>query len=339
MTTSSCDFFFRSTFNKTGESFLFELISSRNYKQDTYLSVGFSELNVSVIICLLNYLIFPMEPPPQKMSGITVECYTWSATGRVAIDYSFNSYDNIGRNEQIANNSQVAGFTDESVEYADGRLHCQWTVAAQGRVRYNRRGYDFVHQKYYVMLAKGVMASGRATIICSGKIVDNRWLWTRTETRIGRHGHNNIISAKQIDLTKVETIHSGGTSMAIRWHGALMIFGWMGCTTVGILVARFSRDHCPNSTIFGLKVWFQMHRTWMFLGWVAMLASYIIIFVHFGGWTGSTFHTVGGLIAGLLATAQGMNSYLRPAPDSPKRWLFDYGHWFVGNAAHCLART
>lgn len=126
--------------------------------------------------------------------------------------------------------------------------------------------------------------------------------------------------------------------MAIRWHGALMIFGWMGCTTLGILMARFSRDHFPNHTIIGMKVWFQMHRIWMILGWAAMVASYIIIFIHFGGWSGTSFHTVGGLIAGLLATAQGMNSYLRPAPDSPKRWVFDYGHWFVGNAAHCLAR-
>lgn len=95
------------------------------------------------------------------MSGITVECYTWSATHRMTIDYSFNSYDKIGLNMRIANNSQVSGFTDEHIEYTNGRLQCQWEVASGGLVKYNGRGYDFVHQKYYVMLAKGKMESGK----------------------------------------------------------------------------------------------------------------------------------------------------------------------------------
>lgn len=154
---------------------------------------------------------------------------------------------------------------------------------------------------------------------------------------MGYHDEDCVISSSPIDLTKVSYIGAGGTPASIRWHGALMIFGWLGCVTVAIIMGRFSRDHYPSRTILGLKLWFQMHRALMIIGWCTIVASYIIIFTYYGGWVGTSFHTVGGLVAGILATCQIFNSFLRPAPDSRNRWIFDYAHWFVGNAAHCLA--
>lgn len=35
-----------------------------------------------------------------------------------------------------------------------------------------------------------------------------------------------------------------------------MIFGWIGCVTVAILMARFTRDLWPERKLFGQKYWF-----------------------------------------------------------------------------------
>ncbi|KAH9401137.1 DOMON domain-containing protein frrs1L, partial [Tyrophagus putrescentiae] len=116
-----------------------------------------------------------------------------------------------------------------------------------------------------------------------------------------------------------------------------MIFGWIGCVTVAIIMARFTRDLWPEKKLFGTKYWFVVHRYLMIIGWLAIVASYVVIFVQFGGWTHTSSHSVMGIVAGILATLQIGNSFLRPGPDSPHRWIFDYGHWFIGNTAHILA--
>lgn len=67
---------------------------------------------------------------------------------------------------------------------------------------------------------------------------------------------------------------------------SLMIFGWMGCVTTALIMARFTRDLWPEKKLFGTKYWFVAHRYLMCLGWLSMVASYIIIFVHNKGWSG-----------------------------------------------------
>ncbi len=64
-----------------------------------------------------------------------------------------------------------------------------------------------------------------------------------------------------------------------------MIFGWIGCVTVAIIMARFTRDLWPEKKLFGTKYWFVVHRYLMIIGWLAIVASYVVIFVQFGGWT------------------------------------------------------
>ena len=44
-----------------------------------------------------------------------------------------------------------------------------------------------------------------------------------------------------------------------------------------------------------------------------------------------------GIVAGILATIQMLNSFIRPQPNSKYRCLYDYGHWLIGNFAHLLA--
>ena len=118
---------------------------------------------------------------------------------------------------------------------------------------------------------------------------DLRWFCQRltgffldtADNKIHYHGHNTLVSSLPVSLKTNSTIHGGGSSLAVRWHGeyqhlghilmigdqwsakliisfiaSLMIFGWIGCVTVAILMARFTRDLWPEKKLFGAKYWF-----------------------------------------------------------------------------------
>ena len=74
----------------------------------------------------------------------------------------------------------------------------------------------------------------------------------------------------------------------------------------------------------------------MIVGWVSIMASYVIIYIKAKEFSTGT-HALIGYSAGILATLQILNSFFRPAPDSRYRWIFNYGHWALGMAGHILA--
>ncbi|KAI2806416.1 DOMON domain-containing protein frrs1L [Blomia tropicalis] len=156
---------------------------------------------------------------------------------------------------------------------------------------------------------------------------------------VDKHDDKLSISSTKIDLKdkKDQTKKKHGFSTIVRIHAALMIFGWMGCMTVAILMVRFNRNSWPDKKLFGSKVWFAAHRYLMIIGWLAIVISYVIMFIETKGWHKTTPHSVMGIVAGILATIQMLNSFIRPQPNSKYRCLYDYGHWLIGNFAHLLA--
>lgn len=78
----------------------------------------------------------------------------------------------------------------------------------------------------------------------------------------------------------------------------------------------------------------------MTVTWCLTILAFIIIFAELGGWTsvptGSNPHALIGLFTTLLAFIQPIMAYFRPHPGTPKRYIFNWAHWFVGNAAHIL---
>ena len=85
----------------------------------------------------------------------------------------------------------------------------------------------------------------------------------------------------------------------------------------------------------------QFHRVLMVITWSLTVASFVIIFVELDGWTSVPVyknpHAVIGCFATGLTFIQPFMASLRPDPDSPKRFIFNWTHWLVGNIAHTLA--
>lgn len=83
----------------------------------------------------------------------------------------------------------------------------------------------------------------------------------------------------------------------------------------------------------------QWHRFFMVLVWLLTLAGFVLIFIEVGSWTADTRnpHAILGVVTTILCFVQPLGAAMRPAPSSPRRPLFNWLHWLVGNAAHILA--
>ena len=79
----------------------------------------------------------------------------------------------------------------------------------------------------------------------------------------------------------------------------------------------------------------------MSLAWVLTLVAVVLIFVEIRGWssvpTDRNPHALIGIIVFILAFIQPIMAYFRPHPGTPKRFIFNWAHWLVGNSAHILA--
>lgn len=77
----------------------------------------------------------------------------------------------------------------------------------------------------------------------------------------------------------------------------------------------------------------------MVLTWSMTMAAFIIIWVEIGEWSSETIHASLGVVTTILTFIQPIMAALRPHPDTPRRQLFNWSHWLVGNAAHISAGT
>ncbi|XP_068710334.1 ferric-chelate reductase 1-like isoform X2 [Montipora foliosa] len=126
------------------------------------------------------------------------------------------------------------------------------------------------------------------------------------------------------------------TSMLV--HGILMAIAWTMFAFVGLFTARYMREVWEPTEIFGKKAWFTVHRLLMTTTVSLTIAGTIVIFVHVGGWSsGDGAHPICGIIAISLAVIQPIMAAFRPAPDAPKRGIFNWTHRLVGIIALVMA--
>ena len=120
-----------------------------------------------------------------------------------------------------------------------------------------------------------------------------------------------------------------------------MTLAWMMFASIGMLTARYGKVIHKN--IGGKQVWFRVHQVCMILTWVLTVTSVVIIFIEKGTdplklpAIKNNAHALIGLITSILCFIQPFMAFIRPDPDHDKRWIFNYGHWFVGTAAMALS--
>ncbi|XP_011498802.1 PREDICTED: putative ferric-chelate reductase 1 homolog [Ceratosolen solmsi marchali] len=150
-------------------------------------------------------------------------------------------------------------------------------------------------------------------------------------------GYHDIARASSGETRLLSDVSEGlvaSSELLVRIHGALMLASWIGTASVGILLARYYRQTWVASQLCGKDQWFAWHRFFMFLTWSMTIGAFVVIFVELESWSSATYHASIGLATTILSFIQPFMAAMRPHPGAPRRILFNWVHWFIGNAAH-----
>ncbi|XP_077981364.1 putative ferric-chelate reductase 1 [Glandiceps talaboti] len=258
----------------------------------------------------------------QKMGDDDVWGCIEDGGGTVTLSHSFNpGYSN--------SQHDTTGSSDFSGSYTDGVIQCQFKrqKSLGGNKRKKRAGENHdLSSPFYILVARGPKNPS-------------------SPPGLSKHIELPIISAAKIDFTR-NNIASGaaGVDPKLKSHACLMIIGWIGCASIGIMFARYFKPIWPNSQLLGQKVWFTFHRSLMILNLLCFIVAFILIFIYVGGFV--TFNKSSDLVfvhalSGIIVTALGLTNpimaFFRPHPGAEKRVIFNWAHWGVGTASHILA--
>ncbi|XP_033111693.1 uncharacterized protein LOC117112673 [Anneissia japonica] len=208
----------------------------------------------------------------------------------------------------------AGGLSNKNVNVDDGVLTCSFTRQLSDESLQN---FFNLNEDHYLILAKG--DSGDALSYHTNRYASNTGFdLTSAPVSIGGSGSDDSYLKK------------------IKAHGSLMIIGWIGLASIGVLTARYFKKVWPNTTVFGKNIWFRIHSTCMITAWLSFASSFILIFVTVDGWVGkgkgntTFYHAIIGSTAVGLGTLNPIMAIFRPHPGTPRRPIFNVLHFSVG---------
>ncbi|XP_076844505.1 putative ferric-chelate reductase 1 [Brachyhypopomus gauderio] len=229
------------------------------------------------------------------------------------------------------------GHVDISAAYVEGRTHpvtasenvlrdtawrlsdevIQCTFRRNMRIPAQSQNRSDLDQTHYLFMAHGRVDNGRTH----------------------RHDRQPLISARQVVVTgPPEDLEGSRSPLLIKFHGALMLLAWMTTVSVGVIIARYFKPDWPETTVCGHRVWFQLHRALMLFTIILTCTGFILPFLYRRGWSkraGS--HPYLGCTVMTLAVIQPIMALFRPAPDSSRRYIFNWVHLGAGTIAQVIA--
>lgn len=217
-----------------------------------------------------------------------------------------------GRSHPILN-SQFP-INDMAWRLEDGVTQCSFRRNIQ-LPEYSER-FDLDRQ-YYIFLADGKAVNGR----------------------IHKHDQQPLITQGKVNLQGSPKELKGSRSPGyIKAHGSLMFIAWITTANIGVIVARFFKSVWPTTTMFGQKIWFQVHRILMAATVLFTCIGFILPFLYRGGWSHfAGVHPYFGCMILILVILQPIMAIFRPNPCAARRYLFNWLHWATGTFARIIA--
>jgi len=255
----------------------------------------------------------------------------FSNDGRMGDDLVFsciNSQSNqvkVGWNEGTSGPSPISDGINvrvNSFSNTDGGFVCSFTL--DEKMKFKVPGSSDVTfnlgEKMHLLLAYG-STSGDNLLYHDGKIP----------------------SAEKVDLRSTSEVAAGlDSKLFIQVHGALMSIAWIALAATGMVIARYYKQTWKNFKPCNKDLWFRVHQMVMTMVLLSSVAAFVIICIVKGFLPysleayQSNPHPATGIATLLCACLQPVMAYFRPHPETSKRWIFDWLHWFVGNSAYLL---
>ena len=228
-------------------------------------------------------------------------------------------------NQGKSNQGGVEGVTvsNAKVETRDGATTCSFTVPEKLKFTppssETEKTFDLSESPYHVLVATGAM-QGQALSYHAAKLA----------------------SGEAADLKSAAGLKAS-EGYFVQIHGVLMATAWIASSTCGMLMARYFKETWRNVKPGGKDLWFRCHQVFMTLAVLLTVVSFIVIVSGVGFYPYPFYliqknpHPAVGLTCIVCALIQPVMAFFRPHPGTSKRWMFDWGHWLVGNLAFLFA--
>jgi len=256
------------------------------------------------------YVAFGLSRDDKMGGDLTTNCIV-QENGNVDISTGYN----YGKSHKPPKVSRKEDGIKERMQSGrrDGWIYCSWTRNIS--VYIENEIWDFEKDIYHVMLAVG-------------DVYDNA----------PQFHSSKVVSGEPMGLGQVGLIKAK-SRLYIILHGSFMIGAWMFASTLGIIFARYFKQTWTNTKVCGLDQWFVWHRSLMFLVWCLSIVGLVLIILDVEGITPTIMtnpHAIMGFVTVGLTFIQPFLALLRCSPTHRNRWMFNWVHWFIGNAAQIL---
>ncbi|KAL4236048.1 DOMON domain-containing protein frrs1L [Mactra antiquata] len=232
------------------------------------------------------------------------------------------SYNQDKLNVPLTEVDSTYGLTNIQGNIVNGVLRCSFT---QSKSLINNQVFN-VNNDYYLLVADGRATRGVKFqhSVASGELPR--------------------ISPKKANFQSTDVLSGTAKAWLVKTHASLMIFAWIFCASIGIVLARHYKPMWPNDQLFNERPWFTLHRGLMLLAFVLCIAGVVVIFVDVKGWSelpGASnwqkAHPIIGIIVAVLTIINPIMAACRPHPDARRRTIFNWCHWGVGTCAQIVS--
>ncbi|XP_046651683.1 putative ferric-chelate reductase 1 homolog [Daphnia pulicaria] len=259
------------------------------------------------------YVAVGFSTDSEMGSDSVVECVQYRDTPKTYQSYNTPDHNNI----RLTNLQVIEEMSSMSV---DGYIYC----SVKHPIVFKNSNQDFdLNQPHYIFMATG----------------------TTGKENIQRHSKKEKSSAS-INLTSdlgISYYKEKESRVLKQLHGSFMVIAWLMAASVGVLMPRYMKKTWVGKQFMKKDLWFVYHRGLMVLVWTLTVIGFIIIFIDVDGWVSESVsenpHPLIGCITTVLAFIQPFMALMRPMPNAPNRYIFNWAHMLVGYSAHILAIT
>ncbi|KAF2351088.1 Cytochrome b561/ferric reductase transmembrane [Trinorchestia longiramus] len=224
---------------------------------------------------------------------------------------------NMGHSNVFVDDSELY-LSNVETSLVDGNLLCRYSLAS--RIEMNGLVFDLDNNTYHLEVARGSLTSDGSLTYHDERLVSNQA--TLLES------FNNLEASSDIFVVL---------------HASFMVAAWVGAASSGIFIARYFKQTWKNYKTCNIDQWFHCHRFFMILTWSLTMVAFGLILWHVNGWTkipaDTNPHAYIGVVSIGLCFIQPFMAVFRCGPKHPRRPVFNWLHWGVGNAAQILGIT
>jgi len=185
------------------------------------------------------------------------------------------------------------------------------------------------------------LSSDSVDLVAALKDSEYHILVARGSGQLSYHAEDRTFTADPLALSRVSRV-GAGSNLLLKLHGLFMLIAWIGFAGKGIIFARYFKQTWKGKPVMGADRWFQAHRFLMVAAVIFTIIGFVLVLVYTKGWhydmdfIRNNPHPVIGLVTIILALIQPIMALMRPHPGTKYRPVFNWVHWFVGNAAYNL---